>query len=62
MTDKVNYVRQRLAKPFASSGELDSEIIDAPELENADDASEQIQDVIEKWTLSVGDTITIREV
>lgn len=43
-------------------GELDSKIIDMPEATEADDCSDQIIEVIGSWTLSAGDTITIREV
>lgn len=44
------------------AGELDSQIIENAEATEADDMSSQIMDVIEGWTLSVGDTITISEV
>lgn len=44
------------------AGELDSTILEHPEAHETDDLSDQIQDVISDWTLSVGDTITIREV
>ena len=43
-------------------GELASEIIENPRATASDDMSSQIMDVIEGWTLSVGDTITIKEV
>lgn len=43
------------------AGELDSKIIENPKAKDADDMSEQIIEVISDWTLSVGDTITIRE-
>ncbi len=44
------------------AGELDSKEIENPKAVNADDMSDQIIDVISAWTLSAGDTITIREV
>lgn len=43
-----------------SGGELDSETIENRDATDADDMSDQIQDVIGNWTLSEGDTITIR--
>lgn len=42
-----------------SGGELDSEIIENRNAVDPDDMSDQIQDVISRWTLSEGDTITI---
>jgi hypothetical protein len=44
------------------AGELDSKVLENPKAKNADDMSDQIIDVIGGWTLSAGDTITIREV
>lgn len=45
------------------AGELDHAILEASGDDfAADDFSEQIIDAIRTWTLSVGDTITIREV
>lgn len=43
------------------AGELDSAIIENPKATETDDMSDQIMDAIGAWTLSVGDTITIRE-
>jgi hypothetical protein len=43
------------------AGELDSKVLENPKAVDADDMSEQIIDAIGAWTLSVGDTITIRE-
>lgn len=45
----------------APNCELASEVIENPKATDADDMSEQIQDIIGGWTLSAGDTITIRE-
>jgi hypothetical protein len=44
-----------------AGGELDSQIIENRNAVEADDMSEDIIDLIGSWTLSVGDTITIRE-
>lgn len=52
----------KVAIANASGSELASEIIVAPDGLNADDHSHLIEDVIVAWTLSIGDTITIREV
>lgn len=43
-------------------GELASEVIENPRATEPDDLSDAISDLINTWTLSVGDTITIREI
>lgn len=43
-------------------GELDSQVVEVRHGADEDAIARAIQDVISAWTLSVGDTITIREI